>query len=258
MISDLRAARFVVERELLVYRRLWRGLFFSSFVTPALFLVAMGIGLGGLVDERSSSVAGLDYLVFVAPGLLVATGAQIASQESLWPVVMGMKWMRFFHGMVASGISPRAICTGTLVWNALRSALAAGAFLLVAAALGAVPSAWGVLAVPAAALCGVAMGAPLMAFAATQDNDVNFPGIIRLVVMPMFVFSGTFFPIAQLPGWLRPLAWCSPIAHGTALARSATTGSLGVIDLGHVAVLLGFLLVGSWFGFRAFARRLVT
>src|SRR5205807_3076664 len=139
-----------------------------SFVIPALFLAAIGLGLGGLVDERTRHVAGLSYLHFVTPGLLAATGMQTAAAGALWPIMAGTKWMRFFHGIVSTPVSAADVYGGYVVWSALRSALSAVAFLAVAALLGGVPSAWGVLALPAAVLMSTAFTAPLTAFAATQ------------------------------------------------------------------------------------------
>ena len=247
----------VVEREARVWRLLWRGSVFSSFVNPMLFLGAIGLGLGGLVDDRTGDVGGVRYLAFVAPGLLAAGAMQAAAGEALWPVMAGIKWVRFFQAMVATPVSAADVYGGLVVWTALRTAMSASAFLAVAALVGAVPSPWGLAAVPAAMLCAVAFAAPLAAFTATQQTDVLFPVILRVGIVPLFLFSGTFFPVHQLPGWLEPLAAVSPLWHGVELCRAATTG---VLDAGpalaHVAVLAGFVLVGWRWGTRTFARRL--
>ncbi|HET9729829.1 MAG TPA: ABC transporter permease, partial [Acidimicrobiia bacterium] len=214
----------VVEREATVYARLWRGAVFSMFLSPILYLAAMGLGLGELVDQHAGKVSGLTYLEFVAPGLLVASAMQLASEESMWPVLGGVKWMRFFHGVVATPIRPGEVYAGFVVWTALRSALASTVFVAVAAALGGVPSWWGVLAIPGAALCAAAFSALIAAFSITQETDQAFPMLMRLVVLPLFLFSGTFFPVSQLPHGLRVLAVFSPLWHGVELARAATTG----------------------------------
>jgi len=247
----------VVEREARVYSRMWRGLGFTTFVQPALYLAAMGLGLGGLVNAHTGSVGGVDYLDFVAPGLLVASAMQVACAESLWPVLGGVKWMRYYFGIIATPIGPVEIYGGYVLWIALRSMLASAAFLLVAALLGAVPSAWGVLAIPAAALTAAAFCAILAAFSITQDTDLSFPMIMRLGVLPLFLFSGTFFPVSQLPAGLRHLALLSPLYHGVELARAATTGSFSLLpDIGHVAFLVGCIALGGVFGVRNFTRRL--
>jgi len=247
----------VVEREALVYARLWRGLAFTTFVQPALYLAAMGIGLGGLVSAHSGSVDGLTYLEFVAPGLLVASAVQLAASESMWPVLGGVKWMRQFHGVVATPIAPGELFSGFVLWTALRSMLGAAAFLFIAAVLGAVPSAWGVFAIPAAGLCAAAFSAPLAAYSIRLESDVAFPLIMRLVVLPLFLFSGTFFPVSQLPASLRWLAVLSPLWHGVELARAATTGDFSpAADLAHVAVLAACVGASAVVGVRTFTKRL--
>ena len=247
----------VVEREAIVYARLWRGLAFSTFVQPALYLAAMGIGLGGLVKAHAGAVDGLTYLDFVAPGLLVASAVQLAASESMWPVLGGVKWMRQFHGVVATPIRPGELFGGFVAWTALRSMFGAAAFLLVAALLGAVSSAWGVLAIPAAGLCAAAFCAPLAAYSIRLDTDLSFPMVMRLVILPLFLFSGTFFPVNQLPSGLRPLAALSPLWHGVALARAATTGHFDVpAVLVHVSVLVAIIALGAFAGVRNFTRRL--
>lgn len=249
----------IVEREARVFRRLWRGTAFTTFVGPVLFLTAIGIGLGGLVDENAGTVDGLAYLAFVAPGLLVAGAVQSAASDSLWPVMSGTKWQRIYHGMVATPITPVDVLTGYLAWIAIRTAIAATAFLLVAAVLGGVPSVWGVLAVPAAVLCATAFSAPLTAFSAAQDSDLPFPLVIRLVVVPLFLFSGTFFPVDQLPGWLRPLVALSPLWHGIELARSATTGTADLASAGgHVLALVVVIVGGWWAGTLTWRRKLAA
>jgi lipooligosaccharide transport system permease protein len=175
----------------------------------------------------------------------------------MWPVLAGVKWIRFYEGAVATPIRARDIFDGFVIWTALRTALASSVFLLVAAVLGAIPSAWGVFAVPAAALCAAACAAPLAAFSITQQTDLTFPIIMRLVVVPLFLFSATFFPLDQLPEWLRPFAVISPLWHGVELARAATTATWnGGAIAAHLAALFVFIGAGAWFGRRNFTRRL--
>jgi lipooligosaccharide transport system permease protein len=248
----------VVEREFRVFARLWRGFVFSTFLNPVLFLAAMGVGLGGLVDNHTGTVEGFRYLEFVAPGLLVASATQVAAGESLWPVMLGTKWMRYFHGIVATPISPADLYGGFVIWAVLRTAFASSVFLLVAAVLGAIPSAWGILAVPAAALCAAAFCAPLAAYAATQDAEMTFPVIMRIGILPLFLFSGAFFPISQLPRWVQLIAAISPLWHGVELARAATTAQLGWGIPAHAAVLVACITAGWRWGTRTFTHRLAA
>jgi lipooligosaccharide transport system permease protein len=253
----LRAAARVLEREARVYARLWRGSVFSSFVTPVLYLGAMGLGLGGVVDAHNRSVAGVSYLAFVTPGLMAAGAMQSASGEALWPVLSGFKWMRHYHAMSAAVPQPADIYDGIVGWLACRITITTSAFLVVAAALGGVSSPWAVLAVPAAVLGALAVAAPLAAFSARQQSDAAFAPIFRLVVFPLFLFSGTFFPVSLLPRWGQALVVLSPLWHAVELCRAATTGhGHGWVDLGHVAALLLCIAAGAWFGRRAFTRRL--
>ena len=249
----------VMEREARVLARLWRGMVFSTLLNPLLFLAAMGLGLGGLVKAHTGRVSGLTYLDFVAPGLMVASAMQLAANEAMWPVLGGVKWMRTFFATTATPITAGEVLVGYVLWVVVRAIGASTVFLGVAALLGAVPSAWGVLAIPAAALCAAAFAAPLAAFSVTLDTDLVFPVIFRVGVLPLFLFSGTFFPISQLPGGLRPFAAVSPLWHGVELARGATTGTLHLgADIVHVAVLLACVGAGLLWGRRTFARRLTS
>ena len=247
------------EREARVWAQLWKGSVLTGIVTPLLFLGAMGLGLGGLVDENQGDVGGLDYLTFVAPGILAASVLQTAAGASLWPVMGGIKWNRTFHASVATPLAPGDVYGGYLVWLATRVAMDATAFVVVAALLGGVPSPWAVLAVPAAVAGGLAFAAPLIAFSATQDSDVPFAVIMRVLVLPMFLFSGTFFPLDQLPAGFRPVAWFTPLWHAVELCRGATTGSLDPLSgVGHAAFLAACAAAGWLWGTRAFTRRLAS
>lgn len=247
------------ERELRVWKRLWRGTVFSGVLSPILFLGAMGVGLGGLIDENAGRVDGLDYLVFVAPGLLTGAAMQNVSGAALWNVMGGHKWMGNFRVAALSPLRPQDIYLGYLMWQTVYVAATAVPFLVVAALLGGVPSWWGVLAIPAVGLCALAFAAPLAAYSMTQDSEANFSVLLRLGVMPLFLFSGTFFPLDQLPGLLRPLAWVTPLWHGVELARGATTGSLGLgWAVLHAGVLVAFVAAGIAWGIRASTARLAT
>jgi lipooligosaccharide transport system permease protein len=250
----------IVEREARVYRRLWRGSVFSTFVIPLLFLLAMGRGIGGLVDQRNVAVAGLSYLHFVTPGLLAGMAMQSSAPAALWPVMAGFKWVGFFNGIVSTPVRAADVFQGYVLWVVIRASAAATAFVAVAALLGGVMSPWAVLAIPAAALCAAAFVAPLAAFAATQSTDIGFGVLIRLVIMPLFLFSGTFFPVSQLPTWLRPVARFSPLWHAVELCRAATTGmvtSWAAVAV-HVAVLGAIVTAGCVWGRATFTRKLAS
>ncbi|MDQ1373551.1 MAG: lipooligosaccharide transport system permease protein [Actinomycetota bacterium] len=247
----------VLEREARVWRHFWRSTVVFNFINPLMFLAALGLGLGGLVERSTGKVDGLPYLSFIAPGLMAAGALQASALNSLWPMMAGIKWMGTFQAMVASPISPSAVYGGEVLWNVARSTLGAVMFLAAAALLGGIPSPWGVLAVPAAALCALSVAAPLTAWAAMQETDVPFSVVARLGIVPIFLFSGTFFPVKQLPSGVRPVVVLSPLWHGVELCRAATTGRW---DPGpqalHVAVLVALAAAGWQWGTRTFTQRL--
>ncbi len=248
----------VVEREWVVWRRLWRGSVFSYVFAPLLFLAAMGIGLGDLVNKHQGSVQGLDYLEFITPGLMAASAVMQAAGESLWPVMGGVKWMGTYHAAVSTPVDSGDVYLGQLSWTGIRTVMSATVFLAIAAVLGGVPSFWGVFAIPATVLGALAIAGPLSAWAIERDSDAAFAVVMRIVVFPLFLFSGTFFPVSRLPDWLEPVALLSPLYHAVELCRDATTG---VVDnwaavFVHVGVLLVFIAWGVWWGQRTFERTL--
>jgi lipooligosaccharide transport system permease protein len=261
--------RHVYEYMWLCYKRTWRGTLTSSFFYPLLYLVALGVGLGHLVDQHLQSkiggvpagglgrLGGVSYAQFIAPGVLVATAMQMGSNGSTYPVMRGLKWERTFHAMISTPVRIADVLYGHLAWVATRLATAGAVFLCVVAAFGDVKSWWALLAVPAATLTGLAFAAPMSAFAATQENDNAFTLIYRMAIMPLFLFSGTFFPLNQLPHWLQTVAAFTPLYHGVQLSRGLILGGLSPwAALGHVAYLMALVVVGTLAGRRCFERRM--
>lgn len=249
-----------LERELLVYARTWRGNAFTAFVQPMLFLGAMGLGLGGLVDESGTDAGagadGLDYLVFVAPGLLAASALLSAAGESLWGVMGGVKWMGQFNSMVATAMGPGDVYGGLVLSTGVRALVAAIPFLGIAALLGGVPSTLAPLALVPTVLLAMLSSAALAAYSVRQENDSTFPLIMRLGVIPLFLFSGTFFPVEQLPDAIEPAVWLSPLWHAVEAARDATAGGIDPGTAGHVSVLAVLLAIALPLGVRGFTQRL--
>jgi lipooligosaccharide transport system permease protein len=243
------------------YRRTWRGVTFSSLLSPVLYLAAMGLALGTLVDRHGlrPQLDGVTYLAFLAPGLLAASVMQTAANESTWPVMGAVKWFRSYHAMLATPLRVVDVLFGHLAWMAVRLLSVSAVFVAVMAAFGAPRSWWVLAAIPAAVLCGMAFAAPIAAFAATRDSPNGFSALFRFGIIPMFLFSGTFFPVSQLPGWIRPVAYLTPLWHGVDLCRSLSLGrvSPGMAAV-HVAYLLAFVAVGIACAYRTFQRRLVT
>jgi lipooligosaccharide transport system permease protein len=249
----------LVERESKVMQKLWHGMVFSAFVQPLLYLLALGVGVGGYVDDNSSAgLSGASYLEFVAPGLLAATVFQLAVPDSMWWVMGGTKWDKRYHAMTASPLGTDDILGGHLAWEAVRSAITAVAFLLVATLLGGIASPWALVTPLLAMLLAVAVSGPMAAWSTWVSTDQSFPVVMRLGVLPLFLFSGTFFPVSNLPGWIQPLAPISPLYHAVELMRAATTATYPGVGrlLVHVGVLVALSVAGWLVASRTFARRL--
>ncbi|OLR95345.1 ABC transporter permease [Actinokineospora bangkokensis] len=255
--GPLRSALLVVEGNWTWYRRNWRSTIISTLLQPVLFLVALGIGFGSQVQPGEATL-GLPYVEYLAPALLAATLMQTAVGESTYPVLSGFKWQRVYWAIISTPIGAAQVLYGQLAWLAARLLFTALAFTAVAAALGAVAGPAILVAVPFALLTGMACAAPVIAYAATIESEgQQFNVVFRFVVMPMMLFSGTFFPVEQLPGWVQPLVWVSPVWHGTELCRGVALGGLDPLPaLGHTAFLLVLLVVGAVWARRNFVRRL--
>jgi lipooligosaccharide transport system permease protein len=249
----------VFEHRFLQYRRTFRASIFSSFLSPALFLTAMGLGLGGYVSD-TSALGGVPYLVFLAPGLLAATSMQSASFEATFPIMGGLVWNKVFHAMHATPITPRDIALGNLLWIAARLTLIATVFTIVIVLFQAAESPLIVLAIPAAVLTGMAFAGPIAAFAATQKTPNTFATIFRFGITPLFLFSGTFFPISSLPPLLQSIAWLTPLYHGVSLTRGLSLGTAVddpvamVVDVIYLGTLT---IVGAYLTIRSLQRRMV-
>lgn len=242
-----------------VYRRIWRGSIASRFLSPLLFLLSMGLGLGSLVDRSSGGVQGHTYLQFVVPALVVTQTMFVATGESTYQVLGYIKWNRMYEAMLATPLSVVDVVAGHLLAVVGHLALATTIFVAVAALFGSFASWWVVLAIPIGVLTGMAFAAPMFAYAAQQDGDNGFNILYRLVVTPLMLFSGTFFPVDQLPAVLRPIAWVTPLWHGVQLCRDAAYGQLRLLpDLAHLAALLAFVAVGVWLAVWSFRKRLVV
>jgi len=245
------------EHWLAQYKRVWRGTLGTSIVNPLLYLAALGVGLGTIVDRSQNAPAGVPYLDFIAPGLLAAAAMQTAAAESSWPVMGAIKWTRTYYAMTATPLTERDVLIGHQLFVVTRVLTASAAYLLVVALFGAVSSWLALLAVPVAVVIGTSFSMPMAAFAATRESEATFPPIFRFVIVPMFLFSGTFFPVEQMPLAFELAAYVTPIWHGVELCRGLMLGDVELLPaLGHLAYLLAWTVGGLVLGRRTYRKRL--
>jgi lipooligosaccharide transport system permease protein len=241
------------------YRRVWRGTLMTSLLNPVLYLTALGVGLGKLVNQGGNTPLGVPYLDYVAPGILASTAMLIAAFQSAYPVMAAIKWTRQFHAQLATPLRVRDVVIGQQLFVLARVGFAAALYIAVIAAFGAVDSWLAVFALPASILLGLSFSAPVTAMAAWLERDEGFNALFRFGVTPMFLFSGTFFPISRLPPVIEQIAWLTPTWHGVDLIRGLTLGTAAFWpSVGHAAYLAAWGIVGLWLARRTFARRLVT
>lgn len=231
-----------------------------NFLQPSLYLLSMGMGVGALVSRGDATFpGGVSYLAFLGPGLLASACMQTATFESSFPIMGKMTWRRNYEAICATPISPGAIVVGELLWLAIRLGMVATAFSLVLLAFGVIGSPMAVMAVPAAVLTGLSFSAPLIAFTGTLNNTQGnaFNVVFRFIVTPLFLFSGVFFPVSNLPSWLQVVALATPLYHGATLVRGLVLGSIDMwAALGHTLYLVALTAVGVVAAFVTFARKL--
>jgi lipooligosaccharide transport system permease protein len=250
----------VFRRNWLVYRRIWYRSLFFGFLQPFMFLAAMGIGLGALIGTGASrSFGGVSYVEFLGPGLLAALAMQTATFESSYPIMNKIQWGRNYEAMLSTPLSTRNILLGELGWIGFRLLSVACIFLVVLTIFGVTKTPWALLAAPVVVLTGLAFSANLIAFTSTQRNDLGFTWIFRFVINPLFLFSGTFFPLASLPGPVQVFAWLTPLFHGAELVRGLILGRLDPVAAPfHLAYLVALFAIGVWLADRGLARRLAS
>lgn len=254
-------AWYVAEHRFRVMRSYLQTVLLTGIGNPLVYLFAMGVGLAGLVDANlgPDAVDGVGYLVFVAPALLCTAAITVATEEFTYPIMLGFKWNPVFFGMNASPLRPGQIIDGIVISVVLRMLLTCGLYSLFIVLFGAVPNPAGWVSVFVAVLTGAAFGAVIMGYTSTLTDDTGqLAMVMRFVVLPMTLFSGTFFPLTQLPLFLQWIGWISPLWHGTELARVFSYGYAEPIWLTvlHVVYLVTLFAVGWTWARRVAVRRL--
>jgi lipooligosaccharide transport system permease protein len=244
LIGSRRSIR-LVERNLYVYKHGWLVIL-SGFFEPLFYLLSIGFGLGALIGTiPGPGGEPIPYQLFVAPALLASSAMNGAIMESTFNFFFKLNYNKTFTAILSTPLSPGDVAVGELTWALIRGGLYAIGFMVVMVVLGLVVSPWVVLAVPAALLVGFAFGAVGMAATSFMKTWQDFD-LIQLVVLPLFLFSATFYPIETYPDALRVIVQLTPLYQGVDLIRALTVGAISPILLFHVAYLLVMGFVGLW------------
>jgi lipooligosaccharide transport system permease protein len=244
LIGSRRSIR-LVERNLYVYKHGWLVIL-SGFFEPLFYLLSIGFGLGALIGTiPGPGGEPIPYQLFVAPALLASSAMNGAIMESTFNFFFKLNYNKTFTAILSTPLSPGDVAVGELTWALIRGGLYAIGFMVVMVVLGLVVSPWVVLAVPAALLVGFAFGAVGMAATSFMKTWQDFD-LIQLVVLPLFLFSATFYPIETYPDALRVIVQLTPLYQGVDLIRALTVGAISPILLFHVAYLLVMGFAGLW------------
>lgn len=249
-ITPFRAQR-IWEKNYLAYRRLWKVVV-TGFFEPVFYLFGIGVGVGVMAGNVPlPDGTAVSYAAFVAPAMMAASAMNGAVIETTFNIFFKLKFQKVYEGVLTTPMQPSDIAIGEIGWALLRGVLYSTAFVLVMLAMGMTRSWFSLLAVPAATLIGFAFGAAGLAASTYMRSWQDFD-LVTLVTMPLFLFSGTFFPITVYPEPLQLLVRISPLYHGTELLRGLTLGTLDWSMLGHT----GFLLIMGVAGAAVADRRL--
>ncbi len=253
--------RFIYEYHLRVYRRTWRGSVTTKILMPLLILLSMGVGLGSLVNSSAGGITvggrTVPYVLFLVPAILAVQSMTTGMGESSWPVLGAIKFFGGYHAMLATPARVGDIVKAHCAYVATQGLLSAVLFMVVVVPFRGFAS-WDALwCLPVSVLTCLAFATPVMALTSRMEDESGFNVLFRLGQTPLMLFSGTFFPIDQLPGWLQPVAWVTPLWHGVEANRALAlgTGSLAGV-LGHVLVLVVFTGLGWALAHRGLTRRL--
>ena len=250
-----RAAAFSVwGRNVRVWRRLMVPSLLLNFGEPFLYLLGLGFGLGQFIGEME----GVGYFAFLASGLVASSGMTVASYEGIYSVYTRMVPQKTYDGMLATPIEIDDIVAGEMLWCATKGCISGSTILLVASLLGAVSGPSALFCVPLLFLVGLAFAGPAIAVSAVSPSYDFFSYYLTLVITPMFILCGVFYPISSLPELAQTAVQALPLTHAVALVRPLVTGApIGGVGV-HVAVLAGFAIVGFYVAVALVRRRFVV
>ncbi|MEO7802888.1 MAG: ABC transporter permease [Actinomycetota bacterium] len=252
----LKAVR-IVQRNMLVNRHGWIVIF-SGFFEPVFYLFGLGLGLGSIVGDVMVGGRTVSYAVFVAPALLATSCMNGAITEGCFNVFFKLHRRGTYEGILATPLGVADVALGEMAWALIRGTLYAAAFIVIISLMGFSLSLWALLALPAAVLVSAAFAGFAIMLTSFMTEINHFERVMNLVVLPMFLFSGTFFPLSVYPASLRAVVQLLPLYHATALLRALTTGSVGPDSLTHVVYLLVMMAASIWIAARRLQRRIVV
>lgn len=254
---SLRRAVKLVQRNVLAYKHYWIA-FISGFFEPVFYLGAVGFGVGQFVGGVPYAGGQLEYASFLAPGMLAASTLNGALFDGFFTPFFKLNWMKTYDGIITTPVNIPDIAVGEMLWALIRSTIYGAGFLIVMVAFGLVHSPWALLALPAVMLSGGALSAGAMILTGITKEISSLEKVMTLVVFPLFLFSGTFFPVSLYPDLLRRVVQATPLFHSASLLRALTTGEVGMQTLWHVAYLVAMLGVAGAVSIRLMRRRLVA
>jgi len=225
----------VWQRNATLYARTWKSNLLPNFFEPVFYLLGIGFGLGTLVGD----VGDIPYAAYVAPGLMATTAMNGALMESTFNLFFKLKYAKTFDAILATPLGPSDVAVGEVSWSLTRGLIYAIGFLFVMLLLGLVLSPSGILAIPGALLIGLAAASVGMAATTWMRKWQDFD-MVAVLTTPMFLFSGTFFPISVYPDWLRIIVELTPLYRGVHMLRSFTTGVIEpavVFDIAYLSVM---------------------
>lgn len=254
---SLRRASRLVQRNGLAYKNYWIA-FVTGFFEPVFYLVAVGYGVGQFVDSIEYGGLQLEYAAFLAPGMLAASTLNGALFDGFFGPFFKLNWTKIYEGVITTPVNIADIAVGEILWALLRGTVYGAGFLIVILFLGLIRSPWALLALPAVMLSSGALASGAMVLTCVTKHISSLEKVMTLVVFPLFLFSGTFYPVSLYPDPLRAIVQLTPLYHSAALLRDLTTGAVGTSTLLHVVYLVALLLVAGTVATRLMRGRLIS
>ena len=239
-------SRAIMERAYIAFKSSTWMIVISGFVEPVLFLLSFGYGLKDLVGDITVAGQPIGYVAFIAPALLATSAMNGAIYDSTMNVYFKLKHDRIYHGMLATSLGPMDVALGEISWALLRGLSYSIGFMAIVAPLGLIPSVWGILAIPAAVLIAFGFASFGMAVTSYMKSWQQLE-IVNIVLLPMFLFSGSFYPLSVFPEWLQTLIRLFPLAHAIDLVRGLTLGNISWALVGHAMYFVVMIVVGLFF-----------